>query len=50
MSCFEIAHLPEAESLFSNIHRGLKQYFRAKPLHPICEEVVEAYTQDVQLQ
>ena len=44
MSCFEIAHTPEANNLFTCIGRKGKEYLRSIPSHPICEEIVQAYT------
>ena len=48
MSCFEIAHTPEANNLFTCIGRKGKEYLRSIPSHPICEEIVQAYTKEKQ--
>ena len=37
MNCFEIAHTPDAASLFTSINRKGKTYLRCVPSHPICE-------------
>ena len=47
MSCFEIAHTPDAQNLFTCIHRNGKSYLRSIPSHPICEELTKAYIQDI---
>ena len=47
MSCFEIAHMPDATSLFTSINRNGKTYIRCVPSHPICEELAASYTQDM---
>ena len=47
MSCFEIAHTPDAQNLFTCIHRNGKSYLRSIPSQPVCEELTKAYTEDM---
>ena len=47
MNCFEIAHTPDVQNLFTCVHRKGKSYLRSIPSHPVYEELIEAYTQDI---
>ena len=40
-------HTPDAQNLLSCIDRKGQAYIRSIPSHPICEEVTDAYTQDM---
>ena len=43
MTCFEIAHSPEVENMFTTITRDGKSYQRTVPSHPICKQLVQVY-------
>jgi hypothetical protein len=43
MTCFEIAHSPEVENMFTTITRDGKSYQRTVPSHPICKQLIQVY-------
>ena len=47
MSCFDIAHSQECQSLFTRIERGGKTYFRSKLIHKVIGDLKQVYSQSL---